>query len=97
MGGYAEYALAQAADIQPKPESVTLKKQLHFRLGVLTAWAAVIDTANVQAGQSVLFMVEQAALAICRAAGTLEGRACHHNISAKNVEFVRSLGCGKCD
>src|SRR6187455_2723551 len=53
-GGYAEYALAQAGDIQPKPESITFEEATSLPVGVLTAWAAVIDTANVQAGQSVL-------------------------------------------
>ena len=92
-GGYAEYALAQAGDIQPKPESVTFEEAASLPVGVLTAWAAVIDTANVQAGQSVLVHggaggVGSYAVQLAR----WKGAHVTTTVSAKNVEFVRSLG-----
>ena len=92
-GGYAEYALAQAGDIQPKPESITFEEATSLPVGVLTAWAAVIDTANVQIGQSVLVHggaggVGSYAVQLAR----WKGAHVTTTVSAKNVEFVRSLG-----
>jgi len=93
MGGYAEYALAQAGDIEPKPESITFEEAASLPVGVLTAWAAVIDTANVQAGQRVLVHggaggVGSYAVQLAR----WKGAHVTTTVSAKNVEFVRSLG-----
>ena len=47
---YAEYVVAAATDLQPKPENLTFEQAATLPLGALTAWAAVIDTAQVQAG-----------------------------------------------
>lgn len=51
--GYAEYALAKANEIQPKPASLTYEEAASVPVGALTAWGAV-EAANVQAGQRVL-------------------------------------------
>jgi NADPH:quinone reductase-like Zn-dependent oxidoreductase len=53
-GGYAEYALALASDVQPKPASLAFEEAASLPMGALTAWGAVIDTAHVEAGQRVL-------------------------------------------
>jgi len=92
-GGYAEYALAQAGDIQPKPDSITFEEAASLPVGVLTAWAAVIDTANVQTGQQVL--VHGGAGGVGAYAVQLarwKGAHVTATASAKNVQFVRSLG-----
>src|SRR6266511_4692564 len=39
-GGYAEYALASANDVQPKPAGLTLEQAAAVPMGVLTAWGA---------------------------------------------------------
>ncbi len=92
-GGYAEYALAQAKDIQPKLRNLTFEQAASVSLGALTAWGAVVETAKVEAGQRVL---------VHGAAGGVGGFAVQfarwkgaHVIgaaSAGNLEFVRSLG-----
>src|SRR5258706_5270780 len=51
--GYAEYALAQANEIKPKPVSLTFEEAASLPIGVLTAWGALIDNAKVEAGQRV--------------------------------------------
>ena len=92
-GGYAEYALANAQDVSLKPKSLTFDEAAAVPVGALVAWQAVIEKAEVQAGQRVL--VQGAAggvgsyvvqLARWRGANVI-GTA-----SADNVEFVRSLG-----
>jgi NADPH:quinone reductase-like Zn-dependent oxidoreductase len=92
-GGYAEYALALASDIQLKPENISFEEAASLPVGALTAWGAVIDTANVQAGQHVLvhgaaggvgaYVVQLAHWRGAHVSGTA---------SAGNLEFVRSLG-----
>jgi NADPH:quinone reductase-like Zn-dependent oxidoreductase len=93
IGGYAEYALAQASDVQPKPESITFEEAASIPVGALTAWAAVIDTANVQPGQRIL--VHGGAGGVGLYAVQLarwKGAHVTATASARNVEFVPSLG-----
>ena len=92
-GGYAEYAVAAAKDIQPKPEELTFEEAASIPVGFLTAWGAVIDTANVQAGQRVL--VHGAAGGTGLYAVQLakwKGAYVIGTASAGNLEFARSLG-----
>lgn len=97
-GSYAEYALTQGTDIQPKPENISFEEAASLPVGALTAWGAVIDTANVQAGQKVL--VHGAAGGVGAYAVQLAVRKGAHVIgtaSAANLEFVRSLGADAFD
>lgn len=92
-GGYAEYALALARDVQPKPASLAFEEAASLPVGALTAWGAVIDTANVEAGQRVL--VHGAAGGVgAYAVQFAQWKGAHvtGTASAKNLEFVRSLG-----
>lgn len=91
--GYAEYALAEKGDIQPKPDSISYEEAASIPVGALTAWAAVIDTANVQSGQRVL--VHGGAGGVGLYAVQLarwKGAHVTATASAKNLELVRSLG-----
>ena len=93
IGGYAEFALAGAKDIQLKPKNLTFEQAASIPMGALTAWGAVFDAANVVTGQRVL---------VHGAAGGVGGYAVQlarwkgaHVIgtaSAGNLDFVRSLG-----
>jgi NADPH:quinone reductase-like Zn-dependent oxidoreductase len=53
-GGYAEYAVATEAEASLKPKSLTYKDAAAVPLAALTAWQALIDTAKLSAGQTVL-------------------------------------------
>ncbi len=91
-GGYAEYALAKANEIQPKPTSLTFEEAAAIPVGALTAWGAV-EVAKVEAGQRVL--VHGAAGGVGAYAVQLarwKGAHVTGTASAKNLEFVRSLG-----
>lgn len=53
-GGYAEYAVASEQELSPKPKSLTFVAAAAVPLAALTAWQALIDTAKLRAGQTVL-------------------------------------------
>lgn len=50
-GGYAEYALAKAGAVAPKPESITFEAAAAIPVAALTAWQAMFDVANRAAGR----------------------------------------------
>ena len=53
-GGYAEYAVATEGEAAAKPKSITFVEAASVPLAALTAWQALIDTAKLSAGQTVL-------------------------------------------
>jgi NADPH:quinone reductase-like Zn-dependent oxidoreductase len=53
-GGYAEYAVASEKELSPKPKSLSFVAAAAVPLAALTAWQALIDTAKLRAGQTVL-------------------------------------------
>jgi NADPH:quinone reductase-like Zn-dependent oxidoreductase len=53
-GGYAEYALATEREAAPKPKLLTYVEAAAVPIVALTAWQALIDTANLTADQTVL-------------------------------------------
>src|SRR5438874_7996865 len=53
-GGYAAYALATEYEASPKPKSLDYVEAAAVPVVALTAWQALIDTAKLRAGQTVL-------------------------------------------
>src|SRR5437899_4599960 len=53
-GGYAEYAVATEVEAAPKPKSMSFVEAASVPVVALTAWQALIDTAKLSAGQTVL-------------------------------------------
>ena len=53
-GGYAEYATVTEKEASAKPRSLTYVEAAAVPLVALTAWQALIDTAKLSAGQTVL-------------------------------------------
>jgi NADPH:quinone reductase-like Zn-dependent oxidoreductase len=53
-GGYAEYALATERDTAAKPKSLTYVDAAAVPIVALTAWQALVDTAKLGAGDTVL-------------------------------------------
>ncbi len=90
---YAEYAVAKASDVQPKPANISFEEAAAVPIGALTAWGAVVETANVQAGQHVL--VQGAAGGVGSYAVQLarwKGADVAGTASAENLGLVRALG-----
>ncbi|MBT8146817.1 MAG: NADP-dependent oxidoreductase [Gammaproteobacteria bacterium] len=53
-GGYAEYALVKESEAASMPNNLTFAEAAALPLVALTAWQALFDTADLQAGQTVL-------------------------------------------
>jgi NADPH:quinone reductase-like Zn-dependent oxidoreductase len=92
-GAYAEYAVAKADAIAPKPESIDFEEAAAIPIGALTAWQAMFDVANLSSGQRILITgasggVGSMAVQLAKAKGAFAiGTA-----SGKNEQFVRDLG-----
>ena len=93
MGTYAEYVTASVKVIALKPKTLSFDEAAAIPVGATTAWQALFDHGNLQAGQHVLIQgaaggVGSFAVQFARWKGT-------HVIgttSQANVDFVRSLG-----
>ena len=92
-GGYAEYAAVPARNVVRKPAGLDHIHAAALPVVALTAWQALVDTADVRAGQRVLIHaaaggVGHVAVQIAKARGAyVIGTA-----SAGKHEFVRGLG-----
>ncbi|MBY8856674.1 NADP-dependent oxidoreductase [Nocardia sp. CA2R105] len=92
-GAAAEYVTGPARAFARKPRALDHVQAAAVPLAALTAWQALVDTANVQAGQRVLVHaaaggVGHFAVQIAKARGAyVIGTA-----SAANHEFLRGLG-----
>lgn len=93
-GGAAEYVVVRAADLAPKPPSLTFAQAAATPLSALTAWQALIVHGNLQAGQRMLIHgaaggVGTFAVQIARWRGVhVIGTA-----SARDATFLSALGC----
>lgn len=92
-GAYAEYVAAPARHFAPRPKGLDHIQAGALPLASLTAWQALVDTANVQPGQRVLIHaaaggVGHLAVQIAKARGAyVIGTA-----GAAKHELLRSLG-----
>ncbi len=53
-GGYAEFAVAKESETAPKPKNINFAEAAAVPLAATTAWQALIDTAKIDKGQTVL-------------------------------------------
>ena len=91
-GSYAEYAAVPAPDLQLKPAHLTFEQAAAVQQGALTAWQAV-ENANLQLNQRVLIQGAAGGVGLFAVQfARLKGAEVIGIASAKNVEFVRSLG-----
>lgn len=93
IGAYAEYALASAAMIAPKPSSLTHVQAASVPVIAVTAWQGLFEQAQLTAGQTVLIHggagnVGAYAVQLARRAGirTIATAA------ADDIAFTRELG-----
>lgn len=92
-GTYAEYCCLPAHMVAPKPESLSWAEAAAVPLVALTAWQALVDLANVKAGQTVIVPaaaggVGAFAVQIAKHLGARVIATC----SAPNVDYVTGLG-----
>ncbi len=93
VGAYAEYALASAGMMAPKPRSLNFLEAASAPVVAVTAWQMLFDYAHAQAGQTVLIHgaagnVGAYAVQLARNAGL--------NViatsAANDIEYVKGLG-----
>ena len=92
-GAYAEYVAVRADHVAPAPASLPLEHAAGVPLAALTAWQALFDAADLQAGQSVL--IHAGAGGVGLFAIQLARRAGAHVIStasAANHALLREIG-----
>jgi NADPH:quinone reductase-like Zn-dependent oxidoreductase len=53
-GGYAEFTVAKPEEMSRKPKSIDFEKAAAVPLAATTAWQALVDTAKIKPGQTVL-------------------------------------------
>jgi NADPH:quinone reductase-like Zn-dependent oxidoreductase len=91
--GYAEFALAGENEVSPKPKTLSYEQAAAVPLAASTAWEALVEIANVNAGQTVLIHggsggVGTFAIQIAKARGaTVIATA-----SSSNQELLKQLG-----
>src|SRR5262245_39065345 len=92
-GAQAEYCLTVPANIAPKPVTLEHTQAAAVPISALTAWQALMDRAQLSAGQRVL--IHGAAGGVGSFAVQLARRQRAHVIataSAKNTDIVKALG-----
>jgi NADPH:quinone reductase-like Zn-dependent oxidoreductase len=92
-GGYAEYAVATEVEAAPKPKSISFVEAAAVPVVALTAWQALIDTAKLSAGQTVLIHggsggVGSFAIQIAKA----RGAKVIATASTRNQDLLKQLG-----
>jgi NADPH:quinone reductase-like Zn-dependent oxidoreductase len=92
-GGYAEYAVATEGEATAKPKSLNYIEAAAVPLAALTAWQALIDTAKLSEGQTVLIHggsggVGSMAIQIAKA----RGAKVIATASSPNQELLKQLG-----
>jgi NADPH:quinone reductase-like Zn-dependent oxidoreductase len=53
-GGYAQYAIVKPEEMSRKPKNIDFEKAAAVPLAATTAWQALVDTAKIESGQTVL-------------------------------------------
>jgi NADPH:quinone reductase-like Zn-dependent oxidoreductase len=54
QGGYAEFAIAREDEVSLKPKAITFEGSAAVPLAATTAWQALVETAKIDKGQTVL-------------------------------------------
>ena len=92
-GGYAQYSLVMEREATPKPKSLTYVEAAAVPTVALTAWQALVDSAKLAAGQTVLIHggsggVGSFAIQIAKA----RGAKVVATASTANQDFLKQLG-----
>jgi NADPH:quinone reductase-like Zn-dependent oxidoreductase len=92
-GGYAEYAVATEKNIAVKPSSLDFVQAAAVPVAARTAWNALIETAHLSVGQSVLIQggsggVGTFAIQIAK----LRGAKVYATASTANQDLLKELG-----
>lgn len=92
-GGFAEYAVAKAADMARKPANLDFIHTAAVPLGALTAWQAMFDVAKLASGQRLLVTNSSGGVgSLAVQLAKSKGAYVIAMASERNADYVRSLG-----
>jgi NADPH:quinone reductase-like Zn-dependent oxidoreductase len=92
-GTYAEYCLVPAQTLAPKPRALSFDAAATVPIGAVTAWQALFDQGQLQAGQRVLILGGSGGVGLFAVQlAHRHGAQVITTTSTSNVAFVRSLG-----
>ena len=92
-GSYAEYCPIDAASITHKPASISFEQAAALPLVSLTAWQALSEFGQLQAGQSVFIQAGAGGVgSVAIPMAKHLGAKVYTTTSAKNSDYVKSLG-----
>ena len=92
-GAFAEYTVVKQSSLALKPDNISMELAASLPLVSLTAWQALVEIANVQAGQKVLIHtgsggVGSIAIQLAKHLGAIVATT----TSSKNIAWVKALG-----
>ena len=92
-GGWAEYVVVKEREVAPKPKSLSFAEAAAVPMGALTAWQALVDVAQLHAGQTILIHggsggVGSFAIQIAK----VRGARVIATASTANQDLLRQLG-----
>lgn len=92
-GGYAEFAIAKENELSAKPKSISFEEAAAVPAVGSTAWQALVDAANLRAGQTVLIHGGSGGVGHC-AIQIAKARGAHviATASAANQDLLKKLG-----
>jgi NADPH:quinone reductase-like Zn-dependent oxidoreductase len=92
-GAYAEYVAVKASLLAPKPKTLSHIEAASLPIAALTAWQCLFETANLQAGQTVLIHAAAGGVgSIAVQLAKWKGAHVIGTASSRNHDFLRSLG-----
>ena len=93
IGTFAEYIAVNEFDLADKPKNISMEEAASIPLVGLTAWQALVETANIQKGQKVFIQAGSGGV------GTIAIQLAKHlgafvatTTSTTNIDLVKSLG-----
>jgi NADPH:quinone reductase-like Zn-dependent oxidoreductase len=93
-GWFADYVAVDAFAVAIKPESLDFAAAAAVPVGALTAWQALFDTAELQAGETVLIHAAAGGVgSIAVQLAKWKGARVIGTASAANHDYLRSIGC----
>ncbi|GHO48079.1 NADP-dependent oxidoreductase [Ktedonospora formicarum] len=92
-GAYAEYATSKVSTLALKPEALSFDEGATIAGGATTAWQALFERGQLQAGQSVLIHGAAGGVGLFAVQfAHWKGARVYATASTSNIDFVRSLG-----
>jgi NADPH:quinone reductase-like Zn-dependent oxidoreductase len=58
-GSHAEYVVVPAETLSPKPKSLSMAQAAAIGVPYITAWASLVNAAQIQAGETILIVGDQ--------------------------------------